>query len=75
MRKLYEEIVETKLGHRSSLSNKMRAYQKEVKKSTNSYEKERLRGKIQHIAASLNGKKEKGQVPATICPPSRFAYQ
>ena len=28
MRKLYEEVVETKLGHRASLRNKMREYQK-----------------------------------------------
>ena len=59
MRQLYEEIVETKLGHRSSLRNKMKEYQKELKKSTNPYEKERLREKIQHIAHSLNGKKKK----------------
>ena len=59
MRLLYEEIVETKLGHRSSLRNKMREYQKEIKICTNPYEKERLKEKIQHIAHSLNGKKKK----------------
>ena len=36
MRQLYEEIVETKLGHRSSLRNKMKEYQKELKKRTES---------------------------------------
>ena len=59
MRKLYEEVVETKLGHRASLRNKMREYQKKVKKSTNLYEKERLGEKIQQIARSLNGSKKK----------------
>ena len=59
MRKLYEEIVEVKLGHRSSLRNKMREYQKELKRSTNLYEKARLREKIQQIARSLNGRKKK----------------
>lgn len=37
----------------------MRAYQKELKKSKNLYEKNRLREKIQHISRSLNGKKKK----------------
>ena len=61
MRQLYEELVETKLGNRSSLRNKMREYQKELKRNTNPYEKERLRRKIRHIARSLNGKKKKNQ--------------
>ena len=59
MRKLYEEVVETKLGHRASLENKMREYQKKLKKSTNLYEKEKLGEKIQQIARSLNGSKKK----------------
>ena len=59
MRKLYEEVVETKLGHRASLRNKMREYQKKVKKSTNLYEKEKLGEKVQQIARSLNGSKKK----------------
>lgn len=59
MRKLYEEIVEVKLGHRSSLRNKMREYQKELKRSTNLYEQAKLREKIQQIARSLNGRKKK----------------
>ena len=61
MRQLYEELVEKKLGNRSSLRNKMREYQKELKRNTNPYEKERLTRKIRHIAHSLNGKEKKDQ--------------
>ena len=59
MSQLYEEMVEAKLGNRSSLRNKMKEHQKELKRNTNPYEKDRLREKIHHIACSLNGKKKK----------------
>ena len=57
MSKLYEELVETKLGNRSSLRNKMREYQKQLKKETNQNQKEILRKKIFHISSNLNNKK------------------
>ncbi|WP_338471691.1 hypothetical protein R4Z10_02650 [Niallia sp. XMNu-256] len=75
MRQLYEEVVEIKLGHRSSLRNKMRDYQKELKKSTNRYEKERLRGKDPKDRCFTEWKKEKGQMPSSICSRSRFTYK
>ena len=59
MGKFYEQLVEEKLGHRSSLRNKMKTYQRKLKKTTNPYEKDRLRKKIQNMAHSLNGKKKK----------------
>ncbi|PAV30669.1 hypothetical protein CIL05_06090 [Virgibacillus profundi] len=59
MGKLYGELVEPKLSNRSSLRNKMREYQKRLKHSNNSFEKEQLRTKIFNIAKSLNGTKKK----------------
>ena len=40
---------------------KMREYQKELKRSTNLYEKARLKEKIRQIARSLNGSKKKNK--------------
>ncbi|UUI40560.1 zinc ribbon domain-containing protein [Oceanobacillus oncorhynchi] len=54
---VYEGSLEKKLGNRSSLRNKLRAYQKQLKKTDNQFEKELLRKKIKHIADNLNGKK------------------
>jgi IS605 OrfB family transposase len=57
MSRLYEEMVEPKLKKRSSLRNKMKEYQKQLKRCKDGQEKERLRTKISHIAISLNGNK------------------
>lgn len=58
MTKIYEGTVEPKLKTRSSLRNKMKEYQKELRsKATSEGKKEFLRMKISNIACSLNGKK------------------
>lgn len=59
MTTFYEKVLEPKLKRRSSLRNKMRAYQKELRKNeANEERKVWLRKKIFNIATMLNGKKE-----------------
>ena len=53
----YGLVVEKKLGNRSSLRNKRKEYQKQLKKTTNPYEKDLLKKKINNISDNLNGKK------------------
>lgn len=57
MVKRYESAVEEKLGNRSSLRNKRREYQRQLKRTSNPREKDRLRRKIKNVSDSLNGKK------------------
>lgn len=53
----YEDLMEHKLGKRSSLRNLKRKYQKELKKCSNSIQQEWYRKKIQNISRMLEGKK------------------
>lgn len=53
----YEELLEAKLGNRSSLRNKRREYQKRLKKTSNPYEQKQLRTKIKNISDNLNNNK------------------
>lgn len=53
----YEEIVEKKIGRRSSLRNLRRKYQKELKKCKNQIQQEWYRKKIKNISRNLEGKK------------------
>lgn len=53
----YESAIEKNLGNRSSLRNKRREYQRQLKRTINPLEKDRLRRKIKNISDSLNGKK------------------
>lgn len=57
MTTLYEELVEIKLGKRSSLRNVMKKNQKRLKKSTCPHEQEKIRKIIFNIASNLNNKK------------------
>lgn len=58
MTQFYEEVLEPKLKKRSSLRNKMREYQKELrKKSIPKGKRTWLREKISNIANTLNGQK------------------
>ncbi|RYL94548.1 RNA-guided endonuclease TnpB family protein [Sporolactobacillus sp. THM19-2] len=55
--KQFEELLETRTGHRSSLRNVMKRYQKELKKTDDLWQQSFLRTKIAHIAKTLNGRK------------------
>lgn len=57
MTTFYDEVLEPKLKKRSSLRNKMRRYQKELKITSCSIRKNELKTKIFNIATMLNGKK------------------
>ncbi len=57
MRAFYEEVLEPKLKQRSKIRAKMKQYQKRLKKTSCSSQKEWLRGKISRWAAMLNGEK------------------
>lgn len=57
MVRTYEETLEKKLGNRSTLRNKRKKYQKQLKRSNNFAEKEWLSKKIKNISDNLNGKK------------------
>lgn len=61
MNTLYEEVLEPKLKKRSSLRNKMRRYQKELKKTTCLLRQNTLKRKIFNMANMLNGKKRLNQ--------------
>ncbi|MNG25406.1 hypothetical protein D3C84_1102530 [compost metagenome] len=55
---IYEELVEKKLGNRSSLRNRRKVYQKELRTCECEPVKEVLRNKIQNISRMLEGKKK-----------------
>lgn len=61
MTKFYEEVLEPKLKKRSSLRNKMRQYQKQLKKTPCPLRQTVLKTKISNMANMLNGKKKLNQ--------------